>query len=108
MRTQDRKLYRMRAGILRAAGHPLRLAMLDRLQAGEQCVQALAAQVGAGRSNVSRHLGVLLKAGLVDCRKEGLNQIYSIRTPCVMRLVGCATEVLRRQASEQAAVLDRL
>ena len=57
------RLYELQAEVIQAAGHPIRLAILEFLQDGERCVCDIAAAVGAGRSNVSRHLAVLLKAG---------------------------------------------
>jgi DNA-binding transcriptional ArsR family regulator len=104
----SRKLFQLKAGIIQAAGHPIRLAIIDYLKSGEQCVCDIAAHVGAQRSNVSRHLAVMLKAGLVDCRKDGLNQIYSLKSPCVVKLLLCATNVLRHQATERTAVLRML
>jgi len=51
---------------------------------------------------------VLLRAGIVDCRKEGLRQIYRLKTPCVADFLTCVSRVLRRQLAEETAVLARL
>jgi ArsR family transcriptional regulator len=104
----SKKLYAMKAEIIQAAGHPIRLAILDFLKDGEQCVCDIAVHVGAQRSNVSRHLAVMLKAGIVDCRKDGLKMIYSLKTPCILNFLGCVTDVLRDQAKANAAVLRKL
>jgi ArsR family transcriptional regulator len=98
----------MQAEILSAAAHPIRLAVIDFLRDGEQCVCDIARHVDAKRSNVSRHLGVLLKAGVVDCRKEGLRQIYSLKTPCITDFLACVNNVLRERLAEARAVLARL
>jgi ArsR family transcriptional regulator len=108
MDATSKKLYAMKAEIVQAAGHPIRLAIIDFLEDGEQCVCDIAEHVGAQRSNVSRHLSVMLKAGVVDCRKEGLKMIYSLKTPCILNFLSCVTEVLREQAKSNAAVLRRL
>jgi DNA-binding transcriptional ArsR family regulator len=34
--------------------------------------------IGGSQANVSKHLSVLKRAGLVDCRREGLNVYYRI------------------------------
>jgi ArsR family transcriptional regulator len=75
MDATSKKLYEMKAEVIQAAGHPIRLAIIDFLKGGEQCVCDIATHVGAQRSNVSRHLGVMLKAGIVDCRKDGLRMM---------------------------------
>lgn len=108
MNATNRKLYEMKAGIIQAAGHPIRLAVIDFLKGGEQCVCDIAVHVGAQRSNVSRHLAVMLKAGIVDCRKDGLKVIYSLKTPCILNFLACVTDVLRDQAKAHRAVWRKL
>lgn len=92
--------------MIQAIGHPIRLAILDCLSGGEQCVCDIARRVAAGRPNVSRHLAVLLKAGVVQCRKEGLRMIYRLQTPCIMDFLGCVTQVLREQLERNRKVLQ--
>ena len=108
MDAATKKLYRMKAEVIAAAGHPIRLAVIDFLTDGEQCVCDIASHVGAQRSNVSRHLGVLLKAGIVSHRKDGLRMLYSLRTPCVANFLDCVTGVLRVRARETQQVLKCL
>jgi ArsR family transcriptional regulator len=108
MDATSKKLYEMKAEVIQAAGHPIRLAILDFLKDGEQCVCDIATHVGAQRSNVSRHLAVMLKAGIVDCHKDGLKMIYSLKTPCILSFLACVTDVLRDQVKAQTAVLRRL
>ena len=103
-----RLLYEMKAEIIQAAGHPFRLAIIDFLKDGEQCVCDIATHVGAQRSNVSRHLAVMLKAGIVDCRKDGLKMMYSLKTPCILNFLSCVTDVLRDQVKANTAVLRKL
>jgi ArsR family transcriptional regulator len=104
----SKKLYEMKAEVIQAAGHPIRLAIIDFLKDGEQCVCDIAAHVGAQRSNVSRHLAVMLNAGIVDCRKDGLKMIYSLKTPCILNFLSCVTEVLRDRVEANSAVLRKL
>ena len=108
MDATSKRLYEMKAEVIQAAGHPIRLAVIDFLKDGEQCVCDIARHVGAQRSNVSRHLAVMLKAGIVDCRKDGLKVIYSLKTPCVLNFLSCVTDVLRHQVKANEAVLRNL
>ncbi len=105
---QDMELYQLKADLLGAAGHPIRLAAIDYLTGGEQCVCDIARHVSAGRSNVSRHLAVLLRAGLVSQRKDGLKVMYSLRRKCVEGFLSCVTDVLRADLKERSSLLDRL
>ena len=108
MDAETKKLYRMKADIIAAAGHPIRLAIVDFLRDGEQCVCDIADHLGAQRSNVSRHLSVLLKAGILEHRKDGLRMLYRLKTPCVLKFLECVTDVLRERAAENSKVLQRL
>jgi len=106
--TEEKRLYRLKANVIAAAGNPIRLAIIDFLKDGEQCVCDIADHVDGRRSNVSRHLGVLLKAGVVEQRKDGLKMMYSLKTPCILNLMKCVEGVLREQARDAAGLLNRL
>lgn len=55
-----------------------RLRLLNLLRPGEVCVCDLVDGVGAPQPTVSRHLGLLRRAGLVRVRKEGLWSHYQL------------------------------
>ncbi len=60
------------AGRFRVLSHPARVWLIDYLEwHGETNVQALADELGATQQNASRHLGLLVQAGLLDRRREG-------------------------------------
>jgi ArsR family transcriptional regulator len=108
MDRQAKRLYKLKADVIVAASHPIRLAIIDFLKDGEQCVCDIARRVDAKRSNVSRHLGVLLKAGVVSQRKDGLKMMYGLRTPCILDFMKCVEGVLRENAREASKVLAGL
>jgi len=96
------EVYKRKAQIIKALGHPSRLMMIDALAEGEKCVCELQQLVGADMSTVSKHLSVLRNAGLVDDRKQGLQVFYSLRVPCIINFFGCV-EAVMEQRSEAAA-----
>ncbi|MGN6368217.1 MAG: ArsR/SmtB family transcription factor [Phycisphaerae bacterium] len=98
-------LYERKAEIIKAVAHPLRVAVVDFLKEGEKCVCEIAGHVGSERSNVSRHLAVMLKAGILRSRKEGLMVFYELRTPCIVNFLNCATQTLKHNVSEDARAL---
>ncbi len=108
MNRETQRLYKLKADVIAAAGHPIRLAIIDFLKDGEQCVCDIAEFVGAKRSNVSRHLGVLNKAGIVSQRKDGLKMMYGLKTPCVLNFTKCVEGVLQENAREASAVMNNL
>lgn len=86
--------YKRKAMVLKAMAHPSRLAMLEALAKGEQCVCHLQRLVGSDMSTVSKHLSVLKAAGLVEDRKEGLWVHYRLTCPCVLEFMTCIEAVL--------------
>lgn len=101
-------LFRKQAEIAKAIAHPLRIATVDFLKGGEQCVCDIAEYVGSERSNVSRHLSVMVRAGVLEYRKEGLKVIYKLRTPCILEFFSCVTRVLKQQAKENERLLKAI
>jgi DNA-binding transcriptional ArsR family regulator len=71
-----------------ALADPTRRAIFERLcRRGEQTVGALTAQAGVSQPAVSKHLGVLKRAGLVADRHEGRQTHYSARLEALAPLV---------------------
>ncbi len=108
MDEETKRLYELKAEILGAAAHPIRLAIIELLKEGEQCVCDIAERVGAKRSNVSRHLAVMVKAGILEHRKDGLRMMYSLKTPCILNFMSCVSDVLRDRLEANGALLQRL
>jgi len=98
-------LFEKQADIAKAIAHPLRIAIIDFLKDGEQCVCDIAEHVGSERSNVSRHLSVMVNAGLLGYRKEGLKVIYNLKCTCIVDFFSCVTGVLKQQAKENEKLL---
>ncbi len=105
MNVETKHLYKLKAEIIAAVGNPIRLAVVDFLKDGERCVCEIADHVGGQRSNVSRHLAVLLQAGVVEQRKDGLKMMYSLKTPCILNFMRCVEGVLRERAKDAAVLL---
>jgi ArsR family transcriptional regulator len=105
---QKRMLFEKQAEIAKAIAHPLRIAILDFLKDGEQCVCDIAEHIGSEQSNVSRHLSVMVKAGVLDCHKEGLKVIYRLKCYCILDFFTCISGVLKQQARESKQLLTTL
>lgn len=91
----DSETHKQKAGVIKALGHPSRLAIVEYLVDGERCVCDLQALVGSDISTVSKHLSVLKSAGLVCDRKEGQWVYYRLRTPCIIGFLDCVEGVTK-------------
>jgi ArsR family transcriptional regulator len=75
------EIYEQESKLYKALMHPARLAILDLLRDGEQCVCHMEAAFGYRQAYISQQLMVLKEAGLVDVRREGLNIYYRVIRP---------------------------
>ncbi len=79
--------YDIQSDLLKALSHPTRLAILDILRDGEQCVCHMEATLHLRQAYISQHLMVLKQAGLVDSRRDGLNLYYRVAKPEIFRVL---------------------
>jgi DNA-binding transcriptional ArsR family regulator len=89
----------------RVLGEPMRIRLLDALREAPATVQELQVAIDASQQNVSKHLGVLLRSGLVSKRKEGNFSLYAIADEGVFELCEQVCGGLRRQLDELDSLL---
>jgi DNA-binding transcriptional ArsR family regulator len=93
------------AARFRVLGEPMRIRLLDRLRDGDATVHELQHALGASQQNVSKHLGVLLTAGLVSRTKHGTSSRYAIADDSVFELCDQVCGGVRRQVNELGVLL---
>ncbi|HEY7891728.1 MAG TPA: metalloregulator ArsR/SmtB family transcription factor [Solirubrobacteraceae bacterium] len=89
----------------RVLGEPMRIMLLDALRDGEATVGELQTATGSSQQNVSKHLGVLLRAGLIRRRKQGNFAVYEISDPDVFVLCEHVCGGIRRHLDELEGML---
>jgi len=80
----------------------LRLAVLLAIQ-GETCVCMLAEALGEQDFKVSRHLGIMRSAGMVEARREGTWMHYKLARP-KHRLEECLRKCFRNCLADHKTV----
>lgn len=90
----------------RVLGEPMRIKLLDHLREGDATVGELREALGASQQNISKHLGILLGAGMVTRIKQGTHARYSISDPSVFDLCEQVCGGVRRQLQDLEAVLQ--
>lgn len=65
-------------GVFQALGDPTRRELLSILAQGRQTTTALAEPFALSRPAISKHLKVLLDAGLVHRQRRGRHQVYTL------------------------------
>ncbi|MBM3791177.1 MAG: metalloregulator ArsR/SmtB family transcription factor [Acidobacteriota bacterium] len=95
----------MVAGRFRCLGEPIRLKIIRALEPGEANVGQLVEMLHATQANVSKHLKVLVDAGILARRPQGTAAFYHIADPLVMQLCQIVCDALAEKLRSQAEVL---
>lgn len=84
MKPAAENIERSRIELLRLMGHPLRVEILEKLSEGVKCVSDLEEFFGeTSQPNISQHLGLLRRAGLIDYYMDGRLRCYYLVHPAV-------------------------
>lgn len=70
----------MRSLVFKALADPTRRTILDRLRQGDLNAGEIADGFEISKASISHHLNLLKQAGLVRCRRQGQQQIYTLHT----------------------------
>ncbi len=95
----------IRAKIIKAMAHPVRLMMIEFLKVGERSFSDIFGLFHLDKSTVSKHLLVLKEAGMVYSRKSGADMIYKLEVPCVTDFFSCVTAVIDSNVKKQQICL---
>lgn len=93
------------AEILKAIAQETRLSILELLRDGERCVCEIFPAISQEQSNVSRHLNVMQKAGILTRRKDGLKIFYAIKHPEALAIIDLAATIMTSEAGSRHALL---
>ena len=85
--------YETQSDFLKALSHPTRLASLDILREGEQCVCHMEATLGLRQAYISQQLMILKNAGLIESRRDGLNLYYRVSSPEIFNVLDTLSSV---------------
>jgi DNA-binding transcriptional ArsR family regulator len=89
-----RPLYEVKADFFKTLGHPVRIRILELLSERDQAVGEILPEVNVEAANLSQHLAVLRRSGLVTSRKNGAAVVYTLTSPQVADLLRVARRIL--------------
>lgn len=102
------KVFELKAEILKALAHPSRIKILEFLKNGERCVCEFTENFDLEQSNVSQHLAILKRQGLINSRKDGLKVMYSVTRPEILEVLDIVGKIIVMQAEDTVALLNRM
>ena len=86
----------------RSLGEPTRLKILRFLEGGELSVGQLVERLQSSQANVSKHLKVLVDAGVLSRRVQGTSAYYSIGDPVILKICDTVCNGLAENLRTQA------
>lgn len=91
--------------LFRTLGHPVRIRVLELLEARPMVVRDLLAEIDVESSSLSQQLAVLRRGGLVTSTRRGGSVEYALATDRVAELLQAGRAVLRTlpESSDRAA-----
>jgi DNA-binding transcriptional ArsR family regulator len=90
------------ANYFRVLGEPMRLRLLNVLRDGERCVQDLVDETETSQANVSKHLKVMLQAGILAKRSQGTQAFYRVTDDLIFELCNLVCDRLASRIEQQA------
>ncbi len=81
---------------------PMRLKILNLLREEEKCVQELVEATETSQANVSKHLKVMLQAGILSRRTEGTSAYYRVEDMLIFDLCNLVCDRLASRIEQQA------
>lgn len=103
----DKKIFELHADVCKALGHSLRIEVIDLLQDKELCFSDILEVTGGLKSNLSQHLSVMTKKGILEMRKDGQNNYYSLGSEKVAQACRLMREVLIENLKRQQEILNK-
>jgi ArsR family transcriptional regulator len=104
----DFELYRMQAEIAKVLGNPVRLRVLNLIGDREVAYGALLDDLGVSKANLSQHLAILRKAGVVAVRRDGVHVHYRLTLPEITGLCAAMRDLLAKHLDHDGRQGKRL
>lgn len=103
MHVQPPSPQELKAELFKALASPMRIRILEMLRAGGSLtVGELQQRLGVTTSNVSQHLALMRRLGMLRVRGDGTSRWYSVADARVFDLLDAAHALLERNAVDQA------
>ena len=96
----------LKGDILIALAHPNRIRIIEYLRKDVRCNCELAPALELEQSNLSRHLKILVQAGILKSWKEGLRVNFKVADERIFKILDIATTIARREVEKKAEALE--
>ncbi len=95
-----RKIFELQCQICKSMAHPARLEIVDLLNKHDMSASALLEELGTSKANLSKHMTVLLQAGIVDATRDGRQVSYRLVYPEIHEACRIMRSILYRRLKQ--------
>ena len=96
----------LKADILTALAHPNRIRIIEQLRKDVMCNCELAPALELEQSNLSRHLKILVQAGILSSWKDGLWVNFKVADDRIFKILDAVAAIARRETEKKAEALE--
>ncbi|WP_341904646.1 metalloregulator ArsR/SmtB family transcription factor [Polaromonas sp. YR568] len=100
------RVFELAAELFAVLATPMRLRVLSALCEGEKSVNQLLAEIDTTQPNLSQHLAVLYRTGVLAKRKEGTQVIYRVQSEKAVALCRSVCTQIAIELDEPESVVD--
>ncbi len=107
---QAQRVFELAAELFTLLGTPMRLRILNALCDGERSVSQMLEKIDTTQPNLSQHLAVMYRSGVLAKRKEGTQVIYRVQSEKALTLCRsvCSQIAIEMDDAPQMPVSERL
>ncbi|MEO8022415.1 metalloregulator ArsR/SmtB family transcription factor [Polaromonas sp.] len=103
-KSEQGRVFELAAELFAVLATPMRLRVLSALCEREKSVNELLAEIDTTQPNLSQHLGVLFRTGVLAKRKEGTQVIYRVQSEKAVALCRSVCTQIAIELDEPGAV----
>jgi ArsR family transcriptional regulator len=97
----------LKADMLLALAHPNRIRILEYLQKDSQCACEMGPALGIEQSNLSRHLKILVQAGILMSWKDGSRVNFKVANQLIFKILDIVTTMAKKEIEKQLETLEK-
>jgi DNA-binding transcriptional ArsR family regulator len=95
-----RKIFEMQCQICKAMAHPMRLEIVDLLNRKDMSAANLIEELETSKANLSKHMTILLQAGIADAARDGRQVSYHLTYPEIHEACRIMRSILYRRLKQ--------
>lgn len=102
------EIYLLQAEIFKVFANPLRIQIIELLSENKMSFKELMDVTGSLKSNLSQHLTMLTKSGLIKTEKVGLHNHYQLSSKKIMKTCVLVKKILTDNMKSKSDLLQKL